>query len=182
MAPCRTDSDSVSREFKSLHPSHGRHILCYIVDIYTIYGVLFFTQKLLCKKLWGSLWGKLWGKISRKISRGNAAYFFYLSAFVALVKARSVSSAPRCRGIRRSSRYSLCPRLRSLRLCQKNAQPRASPPPNCTLLPYSAYKKECKISFCLGLRVLYLSVCNRYECYAVRGSASDYCVPSLRRL
>ena len=53
--------------------SHGRHILCYILDIYTIYGVLFFTQKLLCKKLWGSLWGKLWGKISRKISRGNAA-------------------------------------------------------------------------------------------------------------
>ena len=24
MAPCRTDSDSVSREFKSLHPSHLR--------------------------------------------------------------------------------------------------------------------------------------------------------------
>ena len=132
---CRTDSDSVSREFKSLHPSHGRHILCYIVDIYTIYGALFFVRKFLCKKLWGSLWGKLWGKISRKISRGNAAYFFYLSAFVVIVKARSVSSAPRCRGIRRSSRYSPCPRRRSLRLCRKNAPPKASLPPNCSLLP-----------------------------------------------
>ena len=179
---CRTDSDSVIRVFESLHPSHRRYILCCIEDIYTRYSALFFVRKLLCKKLWGSLWGKLWGKISRKISRGNAAYFFYLSAFVVIVKARSVSSEPRCRGIHPSSRYSLCPRRRSWRLCQRNVQPRASPPPNCSQLPYSAYKKECKISFCLGLRVLYLSVCNRYECYAVRGSASDYCVPSLRRL
>ena len=78
----QTDSDSVIRWFESSYPSHRRYILCNIVDICTRYSALFFVRKLLCKKLWGGLWGELWGKISRKISRGNAAYFFYLSAFV----------------------------------------------------------------------------------------------------
>ena len=47
---------------------------------------------------------------------------------------------------------------------------------------YIAYKKECMVKFRLVLRVLYLSVCNRYECFAVQGSASGCFVPSLRRL
>ena len=46
---CRTDSDSVIREFKSLHPSHMRYILCNIVDIYTKYSALFFVRKLYAK-------------------------------------------------------------------------------------------------------------------------------------
>ena len=37
------DPDSVIRVFESLHPSHGRYILCYTADIYTKYSVLFFT-------------------------------------------------------------------------------------------------------------------------------------------
>ena len=133
IAPAANNRYSVPCE--SSYPSHRRYILCNIVDICTRYSALFFVRKLLCKKLWGGLWGELWGKISRKISRGNAAYFFYLSADLEIVKVRSVSSEPRCRGILRSSRYSPCPRRRSLRLCQRNAPPRASQPPDCSQLP-----------------------------------------------
>ena len=75
---CRTDSDSVIRVFESLHPSHGRYILCCIEDVYTKYSVLFFVRKFLCKKLWGSLWGKLWGKTDRKQAALQRPVFLYV--------------------------------------------------------------------------------------------------------
>ena len=47
---------------------------------------------------------------------------------------------------------------------------------------YIVYKKECMVNFRLCLRVLCLSVCNRYEYFWEQEGASGCCAPSLRRL
>ena len=76
IAPAANNRYSVP--YESSYPSHGRYILCNIVDVYTRYSALSFVRKLLCKKLWGGLWGKLWGKISRKQAALQRPIFLYV--------------------------------------------------------------------------------------------------------
>ena len=142
--------------------SHGYHILykeC--VSKYNIW-FLFFLRLFSPFGLWGKLWGNCGGK---------RRSFIGYNQFFALPARDTLASSP----------YSLCLRRKTLRLCQTNAPPKASPLRGCSQPLYIAYKKEGKISFCSGLRVCYLSVCNRYGCFWERGSASGYCVLSLRR-
>ena len=110
-------------------------IYCVILRIYTQDIAFYFLLKNFYARNCGVVCGVNCGVKSAENKPRKRGLILLSSAVIVIVKAHNLSFVPRCRGIRRSSRYSPCPRRRSLRLYRTNAQPRASPPPNCTLLP-----------------------------------------------